>query len=61
MHARGGSDPAAVPVAAEHVRRAVAGTVVGDSWLQPRPRELEPLASYRMPALDGCGGLSFAP
>jgi hypothetical protein len=36
-------------------------TVVGDSWLQPRPRELEPLASYQLPALTGCGGLPFAP
>jgi len=35
--------------------------VVGDSWAQPLPRKLEPLASDEMPPLTGCGGLPFAP
>jgi hypothetical protein len=35
--------------------------VVGASWAQSLPVELEPLASYQMPALDGCNRLSFEP
>jgi len=36
-------------------------TVVGASWAQSLPRELEPLASYALPALDGCNDLAFKP
>ena len=36
-------------------------TVVGASWAPSLPRELEPLASYAMPALDGCNQLAFKP
>jgi len=36
-------------------------TVVGASWAQPLPRELEPLAAYVMPAVDGCNQLAFKP
>ncbi len=34
-------------------------TVEGDSWLNPGP--LTELASYKMPALDGCDALPFEP
>jgi hypothetical protein len=43
-------------------------TVEGDSWTQANERQheglpalLEPLASFPMPALDGCNGLPFVP
>jgi hypothetical protein len=36
-------------------------TVVGDSWVRRPPVELEPLASYALPALSGCNRLSFEP
>ena len=37
-------------------------TVVGDSWVDPKPAESQPLlAEYPMPALDGCDALPFSP
>jgi hypothetical protein len=37
-------------------------TVQGDSWIEPKPAGEEPvLATFKMPALDGCNRLAFSP